>query len=241
MSRSGSTTFSALIRWILGLLGGAALAGGAIALFKTQNAAGTAAMLSIGAILSVAALLGNRIESFEFGGAKVKLLAVETAETKFAQADTAEQAGEPGAASRLRASAQAILEVAGVGQVGNYISMPLDADETLILSKLGNYAGYGGTLELTSKHLRFRNLKVGSFKGFDVTLSDISSVRKGRNAGITGAPTLTITLGSGDQLTVGIVANLFSANWSKENNLHRDQMLDAISQVLSRSSDGSAT
>ncbi|WP_406411269.1 hypothetical protein [Streptomyces sp. NBC_01614] len=76
----------------------------------TQNA-GAGVLLAYGGVLLVLALLGNRIEGLEFGGAKLRLRAA--AAERFALAEESERQGDAATANRLRAEAQALLDAAG--------------------------------------------------------------------------------------------------------------------------------
>ena len=80
-------------------------------MFTTQNGTVAGVLLAFGGILLVLALLGNRIESFEFGGAKLKLRAA--AAERFALAEESERRGDIATADRLRSEAQAPLDAAG--------------------------------------------------------------------------------------------------------------------------------
>ncbi|MEU6260844.1 hypothetical protein [Streptomyces sp. NPDC047043] len=82
-----------------------------LAVFVTQNGTGTGVLLAFGGVLLVLALLGNRIESFELGGAKLRLRAA--AADRFALAEESERRGDTTTAGRLRAEAQALLDAAG--------------------------------------------------------------------------------------------------------------------------------
>ncbi|MFJ9836507.1 hypothetical protein ACIRU2_34740 [Streptomyces sp. NPDC101169] len=77
----------------------------------TQNGTGTGVLLAFGGVLLVLALLGDRIESFEFGGATLKLRAA--AAERFALAEESERQGDTAMAGQLRAEAQALLDAAG--------------------------------------------------------------------------------------------------------------------------------
>ncbi|MFB0619338.1 hypothetical protein [Streptomyces sp. AGS-58] len=77
----------------------------------TQNGTGTGVLLAFGGVLLVLALLGNRIESFELGGASLRLRAA--AAERFALAEESERQGDPTTAGQLRAEAQALLDAAG--------------------------------------------------------------------------------------------------------------------------------
>jgi hypothetical protein len=103
--------FTPGLRVLMGLLGAGSFGAGVLAVFKTQNGTGAGVLLAFGGVLLVLALLGNRIESFEFGGAKLKLRAA--AAEKFALAEESERRGDTTTADRLRAEAQALLDAAG--------------------------------------------------------------------------------------------------------------------------------
>ncbi|MEV5987011.1 hypothetical protein AB0L85_18625 [Streptomyces sp. NPDC052051] len=109
--RSRSSSFTPVLRVLTGLLGAAAFGAGAVAVFVSQNGTGTGVLLAFGGILLVLALLGNRIESFELGGATLRLRAA--AADRFAEAEESERRGDSTTASRLRAEAQALLDAAG--------------------------------------------------------------------------------------------------------------------------------
>jgi hypothetical protein len=101
---------SALPRYALGLVGLTSFAVGAVAVFVTENGTGTAALLTIGAVLMVFGAMGERIESLELGNAKLRLRAA--AAEKYEQAEVLEQQGDPRSADALRAQARALLEAA---------------------------------------------------------------------------------------------------------------------------------
>lgn len=108
---STSSQFTPLLRVLMGLLGAGAFGTGVLAVFVTQNGNGAGVLLAFGGVLLVLALLGNRIESLEFGGAKLRLRAA--AAERFALAEESERQGDIATASRLRAEAQALLDAAG--------------------------------------------------------------------------------------------------------------------------------
>lgn len=84
---------------------------GVAAVFLSANGTGTGVLVAFGGIVLVLALLGDRIESLEFGGTKLKLRAA--AAEKFALAEDSENRGDSATAARLRAEAQALLDAAG--------------------------------------------------------------------------------------------------------------------------------
>ncbi|NLU73093.1 hypothetical protein HCC61_10445 [Streptomyces sp. HNM0575] len=104
------TPFSVTLRVLLGLLGAGSFGAGVLAVFVTENGTGTGVLLVVGIVLLVVALLGNRIESLEFGGARLKLRAA--AAERFALAEESARRGDDDAAERLRAEAQALLDAA---------------------------------------------------------------------------------------------------------------------------------
>src|SRR4029453_637521 len=105
------SAFAGPVRVILGLLGAGSFAAGVLAVFVTENGTGTAVLLPLGGLLLVLAILGNRIESIEFGGAKLRIAA--QALERYAAADLAADAGDPVRAAELRAEAQALLDAVG--------------------------------------------------------------------------------------------------------------------------------
>lgn len=110
-SAKSPSPFTPWLRVLLGAIGAASFGLGIFALFTTENGTGTGVLLAFGGILSVLALLGNRIESFEAGGVSLRMRA-EAAE-RFALAEEAEHRGEVATAGRLRAEAQALMQAAG--------------------------------------------------------------------------------------------------------------------------------
>lgn len=108
---SAPSPFTPGLRLLMGLLGVGSFGAGVLAVFVTENGTGAGVLLAFGGVLLVLALLGNRIESFEFGGAKLRLRAA--AAERFALAEESERRGDTATADRLRAEAQALLEAAG--------------------------------------------------------------------------------------------------------------------------------
>ncbi len=95
---------------MLGLLGAGSFAAGVLAVFITQNGTGAGVLTAFGGVVLVVAMLGNRIESLEFGAAKLRLRAA--AAERFALADELDRSGDPVAAERVRAQAEALLAAA---------------------------------------------------------------------------------------------------------------------------------
>ncbi|MBM9506037.1 hypothetical protein [Actinacidiphila acididurans] len=79
-------------------------------MFVTENGTGTGVLLGLGGVLLVLALFEDRLESFEFGGAKLRLRAA--AADTYALAEEAERQGDSSTARRLREEARALLGVA---------------------------------------------------------------------------------------------------------------------------------
>jgi hypothetical protein len=133
--RSTLTTLTPVMRVLLGLLGAGSFGTGVYALFVTENDVGTGVLLAFGGVLIVLALLGNRLESVELGGAKLRLQAAE----RYVRADEAERAGDPATADRLRAEAQALLEAAGpIADEYRWLrgTMPSGARRTTAMTRL---------------------------------------------------------------------------------------------------------
>jgi hypothetical protein len=56
---------------VAGLVGAATFGAGVVAVFRTNNGTGSAALLTIGAVFVGFSVLGDRVESVKFGGAKL--------------------------------------------------------------------------------------------------------------------------------------------------------------------------
>jgi CheY-like chemotaxis protein len=65
---SGATPFTAMVRIGLALVGMALAASGAASVFLTENAAGSAALITLGSGLAVLAVVGPHVEAFTLGG-----------------------------------------------------------------------------------------------------------------------------------------------------------------------------
>lgn len=104
-------SFGPGLRLVLGILGAGSLGAGAVAVYVTDNGTGAAVLTTFGGIVLVLALLGDRIESLEFGGTRLRIRAA--AAGRLAAAEEAERQGDAGTAARLRAEAQALLTAAG--------------------------------------------------------------------------------------------------------------------------------
>lgn len=99
------------LRLILGGLGAGAFGAGVAAVFVSENGTGTGVLIAFGGAVLVLGLLGNRIESLEFGGTKLRLRAA--AAERFALAEESERRGDADEANRLRLEAQTLLDAAG--------------------------------------------------------------------------------------------------------------------------------
>jgi hypothetical protein len=108
---SAPSPFTLGLRLLIGLFGAGSFGAGVLAVFTTENGTGAAVLLAFGGVLLVLAVLGNRIESLEFGGAKLKLRAA--AAERFALAEEFERRGDTATADQLRTEAQALLDAAG--------------------------------------------------------------------------------------------------------------------------------
>jgi hypothetical protein len=109
--RGLQSPFQLWLRLVLGALGAGSFGAGAVAVFVTQNGTGAAVLITFGGILMVLALLGDRIESFEFGGTRLRIRAA--AAGRLAAAAESERLGDTATAARLRAEARTLLEAAG--------------------------------------------------------------------------------------------------------------------------------
>jgi hypothetical protein len=95
-----SLALTPAIRAVGGVLGVAVFAAGVVAVFVTENGAGAAALLAIGAGFMVIAVLGDRVQSVELGG--VNLTIRDLARETYALAREAENRGDDESAARLR-------------------------------------------------------------------------------------------------------------------------------------------
>lgn len=136
--------FTPVLRWLLGLFGAGSFATGVLAVFVTENGTGTGVLLVMGGGLLVLALLGNRIESLELGGASLKLRAA--AAERYARADESEGRGDLDEAQRLRSEAAALMDSA----------RPIASEYRWVRSSMG--AGRARTREMTRVVERARRL-----------------------------------------------------------------------------------
>jgi hypothetical protein len=134
MRPRSNSPFQPWLRLLLGVLGGAAFAGGVAAVFVTANGTGTGMLITFGGILLVLALLGDRIESFEFGGSKLKMRAA--AAEKFALAEESEDRGDTATAARLRAEARVLLGATASEYRAVREAMPEGLERTRALERI---------------------------------------------------------------------------------------------------------
>jgi hypothetical protein len=100
-------------RWVQALVAvfGMALAtSGAVAVFVTNNSAGSGSLVVAGAAVLLLALMVNRLQSFEGGGLRVEL--AEAAVSRLAAAEVAEQDGRMPEAELLRSQASLFISAA---------------------------------------------------------------------------------------------------------------------------------
>lgn len=81
-----------------------------VAVFRTGNGAGSASLVAVGTALILLALLGDRVQALELGGAKLSLRDV--ARDRFAMAKQSDAAGDPRAAIELRRQGLALERLA---------------------------------------------------------------------------------------------------------------------------------
>jgi hypothetical protein len=106
-----SPAFTVGLRLTLGVLGTGSFGAGVFAVFATDNGTGTGVLLAFGGVVLVLAIMGDRIEAFEFGGTKLRLRAA--AADRFVLAEQSERRGDSVEAERLRAQGEALLAAAG--------------------------------------------------------------------------------------------------------------------------------
>lgn len=100
------------LRWAMGLSGAVLLLAGAVAVFRTSNGSGTAALITAGVVLIIVAVLTERLESIEAVGMKIGMRAQAAAKAKENAAVTADENGEHEEANRLRRQAAELREIA---------------------------------------------------------------------------------------------------------------------------------
>jgi hypothetical protein len=128
------------LRVVAAGLGVVALAAGAVALFTIDNSAGSLFLLTVGVVLLLAALLGERIEleSFELLGARIKVR--EVVESRLKLADLASASPQDGAGTELREQARALQRLVGLYDLYGYIrhTEPFGRRRTAALDKLAS-------------------------------------------------------------------------------------------------------
>ncbi len=180
-------------RLLLSAVGAGSYVAGVVAVFKTGNGAGTAALLTIGGLLLVLGVMGQRVESIKVGELEFKLQAAVEAIDKIAVADQQESIGNASTAKQLRSEARRMLRIAGFLDF-TYLAETLEEDEVLVLEKTANFGNgfksVGGKLVLTNKRLMFQPLSVVQMmprmldglldRVRDLSLDNIRDVRPGR-------------------------------------------------------------
>lgn len=125
-----------------GLVGTAVLLIGARAVFATENATGSAALVAAGLALVFLAVLVERLESLEAAGLKLQLRKAEAeaeADSRERAADAAAEAGQDEEAERLRAEARELrgrAQVVGAAYEGLRSRMPAGWERTAHLDRL---------------------------------------------------------------------------------------------------------
>jgi hypothetical protein len=108
-------TFTPLARGLLGAFGAGSFGTGVYAVLARGDGTGTGVLLAFGGVLLVVALLGERPVSLKLGDTELRFRAAsaEAAVDRLALAAESERRGDPAEAARLRAQAEALLDVAG--------------------------------------------------------------------------------------------------------------------------------
>jgi hypothetical protein len=101
--------FDPLFAWRPAVIGIPTFVAGIAAAFLTTNGPGSAALVTIGGVFLLLAVLGNRVEALELGGATVSLR--EVARSRFALA-TKKEADDPITPRDLRAQGRALQRLA---------------------------------------------------------------------------------------------------------------------------------
>jgi hypothetical protein len=131
------SSFGQWQRVLLAVFGAGSFGAGVAAVFLTSNGTGSGVLVGLGGTVVVLALLGDRIESMEFGGSKLRLRAAAAA--KFALAEDSEQRGDSAAAAELRAQGQELMDLAGP-IAADYravrSSMPSGRDRTVAMQRV---------------------------------------------------------------------------------------------------------
>ena len=94
------------VRWALALGGAGSAVAGGIAVFATENGAGSAALVAAGGLAVLVSVFANRVTAFEGGGLKMQLDAVASTLEAARQADAD---GQPEVAASLRDDARLLM------------------------------------------------------------------------------------------------------------------------------------
>lgn len=138
MQTRHSLQFRPWLRLALGFLGAASFGAGVAAVFLNKDGPGAGVLIGFGGVVLVVALLGDAVESIEFGGGKLQLRAA--AAEKFALAEEAERSGDPDAAAELRAEGRVLFEAAAGPVAAAYrnvrSSMPAGRERTRAMEQV---------------------------------------------------------------------------------------------------------
>jgi len=128
------------LRPLAAFLGLAALTGGVVALFATDNGAGSFFLLTLGMVLVLFALLGARVEleSFEILGARMKVR--EVVKSRLQLADLAGTGRGEGGGAEMREQARALQTLVGLYDLYSYIrsTEPFSPRRTAALDELAH-------------------------------------------------------------------------------------------------------
>jgi hypothetical protein len=134
----GPSQFRPWLRLVLGFFGAASFGVGVAAVFLNKDGPGTGVLIGFGGVVLVLALLGDAIESIEFGGGKLKMRAA--AAEKFALAEEAERYGDSDTAAKLRAEARALFEASAGPVAAAYravrSAMPSGPERTMAMERV---------------------------------------------------------------------------------------------------------
>jgi len=122
------------------LVGLATFIGGTIALFTIENSAGSLFVITVGMVLALVALLGNRVqlESFELLGANVKVREVVKGRLQLAESPDVEKADSR--SSLAREQALTLQKLAGLYDLYQYVrrTQPASDERTAALDQLAH-------------------------------------------------------------------------------------------------------
>lgn len=126
------------LRVLAAFLGVVAFAGGVVALFTLDNSAGSIFLLTVGVVLVLVALLGERIqlESFEILGATIKVRDV--VRSRLQLAELASTRPDAGGGAEMREQARALQQLVGLYDLYVYVrsTMPASDERTAYMDRL---------------------------------------------------------------------------------------------------------